>query len=73
MTTTSALPHHPHGAALPDPAAIDVETLRGRRAVNRWERTSVGDIFERLTWSRNSIRSRSARPRARTARSSSPP
>ncbi|WP_326953710.1 AMP-binding protein [Amycolatopsis sp. NBC_01286] len=52
MTTTSALPHHPHGAALPDPAAIDVETLRGRRAVNRWERTSVGDIFERLTWSR---------------------
>lgn len=49
---TSALPHHPHGAALPDPAAIDVETLRGRRAVNRWERTSVGDIFERLTWSR---------------------
>ncbi|WP_326949135.1 AMP-binding protein [Amycolatopsis sp. NBC_01307] len=52
MTTTSALPHHPHGAAPPDPAAIDVETLRGRRAVNRWERTSVGDIFERLTWSR---------------------
>ncbi len=52
MTTTSALPHHPHGAALPDPAAIDVETLRGRRAVNRWERTSIGDIFERLTWSR---------------------
>ncbi|WP_410624475.1 AMP-binding protein [Amycolatopsis sp. cmx-8-4] len=52
MTTTSALPHHPHGAALPDPAAIDVETLRGRRAVNRWERTSVGDVFERLTWSR---------------------
>lgn len=30
---------------------IDVETLRGRRAVNRWERTSVGDVFERLTWS----------------------
>ncbi|HWC78426.1 MAG TPA: AMP-binding protein [Pseudonocardiaceae bacterium] len=30
---------------------IDVTTLRGRRAVNRWERTSVGDIFERLTWS----------------------
>jgi acyl-CoA synthetase (AMP-forming)/AMP-acid ligase II len=33
-------------------AAIDVETLRGRRAVHRWERTSVGDVFERLTWSR---------------------
>jgi acyl-CoA synthetase (AMP-forming)/AMP-acid ligase II len=30
---------------------IDVATLRGRRAVNRWERTSVGDVFERLTWS----------------------
>ncbi|TNC29522.1 AMP-binding protein [Amycolatopsis alkalitolerans] len=30
---------------------IDVTTLRGRRAVNRWERTSVGDVFERLTWS----------------------
>nr|WP_222131548.1 AMP-binding protein [Pseudonocardia sp. C8] len=25
--------------------------MRGRRAVNRWERTSVGDVFERLTWS----------------------
>lgn len=33
-------------------ALIDVETLRGRRAVQRWERTSAGDIFERLTWSR---------------------
>ncbi|MEU8638962.1 AMP-binding protein [Amycolatopsis sp. NPDC048633] len=33
-------------------SAIDVETLRGRRAVHRWERTSVGDVFERLTWSR---------------------
>jgi acyl-CoA synthetase (AMP-forming)/AMP-acid ligase II len=30
---------------------IDVTTLRGRRAVNRWERTAVGDVFERLTWS----------------------
>nr|WP_218890638.1 AMP-binding protein [Actinomycetospora corticicola] len=25
--------------------------MRGRRAVHRWERTSVGDVFERLTWS----------------------
>jgi acyl-CoA synthetase (AMP-forming)/AMP-acid ligase II len=33
------------------PGKIDVSTLRGRRAVNRWERTSVGDVFERLTWS----------------------
>ncbi|MHA6783486.1 AMP-binding protein [Pseudonocardia saturnea] len=32
-------------------ARIDVTSLRGRRAVHRWERTSVGDVFERLTWS----------------------
>jgi acyl-CoA synthetase (AMP-forming)/AMP-acid ligase II len=30
---------------------LDVTNLRGRRAVNRWERTSIGDVFERLTWS----------------------
>ncbi|GLZ48124.1 acyl-CoA synthetase [Actinomycetospora sp. NBRC 106375] len=30
---------------------FDVTTLRGRRAVQRWERTSIGDVFERLTWS----------------------
>src|SRR5690606_35947277 len=30
---------------------FDVTTVRGRRAVHRWERTSVGDVFERLTWS----------------------
>ncbi|MDN5913712.1 MAG: AMP-binding protein [Pseudonocardia sp.] len=48
----TGLPHHPHGTALPDASAIDVETLRGRRATNRWERTSVGDVFERLTWAR---------------------
>lgn len=29
----------------------DVTTLRGRRATRRWERTSVGDVLERLTWS----------------------
>ena len=45
------LPHHPHGSDLPAPALLDVETLRGRRAVNRWERTSVGDVLERVTWS----------------------
>ncbi|RZT84401.1 acyl-CoA synthetase (AMP-forming)/AMP-acid ligase II [Pseudonocardia sediminis] len=48
----SGLPHHPQGTALPDASVIDVETLRGRRATNRWERTSVGDVFERLTWAR---------------------
>jgi len=30
---------------------LDVTNLRGRRALQRWERASVGDIFERLTWS----------------------
>ncbi|MDH4459084.1 MAG: AMP-binding protein [Nevskia sp.] len=31
--------------------SIDVERLYGRRADQRWERISVGDIFERMTWS----------------------
>jgi len=30
---------------------FDVTNLHNRRAVHRWERTSVGDVFERLTWS----------------------
>jgi acyl-CoA synthetase (AMP-forming)/AMP-acid ligase II len=30
---------------------IDVTSLRNRRAVNRWDRVSVGDLFERLVWS----------------------
>lgn len=30
---------------------VDVTNLIGRRATNRWERTSVGDILERVTWS----------------------
>lgn len=30
---------------------LDVENLYDRRADQRWERVSVGDIFERLTWS----------------------
>lgn len=30
---------------------MDVTNLHHRRAVERWERVSVGDIFERLTWS----------------------
>ena len=30
---------------------IDVTSLRNRRAVNRWDRVSVGDLFERLIWS----------------------
>ena len=34
-----------------DTTTFDVTTLRGRRATARWERTSVGDVFERMTWS----------------------
>jgi acyl-CoA synthetase (AMP-forming)/AMP-acid ligase II len=30
---------------------FDVTSLHGRRAVHRWERTSVGDLLERVTWS----------------------
>ncbi|GAA3239884.1 long-chain fatty acid--CoA ligase [Pseudonocardia petroleophila] len=30
---------------------IDVENLVGRRNDNRWDRTAVGDILERLAWS----------------------
>ena len=30
---------------------LDVTSLYRRRAVNRWERTSVGDLLERVTWS----------------------
>jgi len=32
--------------------SIDVTSLYNRRADNRWERTCVGDILERVTWSR---------------------
>lgn len=44
QTTTSPAPstHQPK---------IDVNTLVGRRASNRWERTSVGDLLERVRWS----------------------
>ena len=30
---------------------MDVTSLHGRHPVSRWERVSVGDLFERLTWS----------------------
>ena len=32
-------------------ADLDVTSLHHRRATHRWERTSVGDLFERMTWS----------------------
>jgi acyl-CoA synthetase (AMP-forming)/AMP-acid ligase II len=31
--------------------SFDVSSLNHRRAANRWERASVGDVLERLTWS----------------------
>src|SRR3954453_11339817 len=33
-------------------SAFDVTSLRDRRADQPWNRTSVGDLLERLTWSR---------------------
>ena len=30
---------------------FDVTSLYNRRATNRWDRVSVGDVFERMTWS----------------------
>jgi acyl-CoA synthetase (AMP-forming)/AMP-acid ligase II len=42
-------------AAQPSPGArmaIDVESLYDRRADNRWDRTCIGDVLERVTWSR---------------------
>jgi acyl-CoA synthetase (AMP-forming)/AMP-acid ligase II len=43
---------------------IDVETLVGRRAVNRWERVSIGDLFERVRWSTPDKEAIVARPGA---------
>ncbi len=31
---------------------LDVTSLHHRRAVHRWERMRVGDLIERVTWSR---------------------
>src|ERR1700744_394811 len=31
--------------------SIDVNSLTNRRATNRWDRVSVGDFWERITWS----------------------
>src|SRR6266700_2563196 len=35
-----------------DAVDLDVTSLQHRRAVHRWERMSVGDLIERVTWSR---------------------
>jgi hypothetical protein len=34
-----------------DPGTFDVESLVGRRNDERWNRTAVGDILERMAWS----------------------
>ena len=44
--------------------SIDVENLFGRRATNRWDRTSVGDVFERVCWSTPDKEAIVARPGA---------
>ncbi len=43
---------------------LDVTSLHHRRAVNRWERTSVGDLLERVTWSEPDKIAISGRPGA---------
>src|ERR1700727_1515304 len=35
-----------------DAVDLDVTSLHHRRATRRWERMSVGDLIERVTWSR---------------------
>src|SRR6201985_376803 len=35
-----------------DAVDLDVTSLHHRRSVHRWERMSVGDLIERVTWSR---------------------
>jgi acyl-CoA synthetase (AMP-forming)/AMP-acid ligase II len=35
-----------------DAVDLDVTSLHHRRAVHRWDRMSVGDLLERVTWSR---------------------
>jgi acyl-CoA synthetase (AMP-forming)/AMP-acid ligase II len=47
-----------------DTTTFDVTTLRGRRATARWERTSVGDVFERMTWSHPEKTALTGRPGA---------
>jgi acyl-CoA synthetase (AMP-forming)/AMP-acid ligase II len=46
---------------------IDVTTLVGRRAVNRWERCSVGDLFERVAVARPDAEALVAAPGAASA------
>src|SRR5580698_10533442 len=43
---------------------LDVTSLHHRRAVHRWERMSVGDLLERVTWSRPDSTAISGRPGA---------
>jgi acyl-CoA synthetase (AMP-forming)/AMP-acid ligase II len=40
---------NPHHVSV-DASDFDVESMRGRRADKRWNRMSVGDMLERVTW-----------------------
>src|SRR6201996_2821019 len=46
---------------------LDVTSLHHRRAVHRWERMSVGDLLERVTWSRPDKVAITGRPGAYSA------
>ena len=43
---------------------LDVTSLHHRRAVHRWDRMSVGDLIERVTWSRPDKLALTGRPGA---------
>ena len=45
-------------------AHLDVTSLHHRRAVHRWDRMSVGDLIERVTWSRPDKLALTGRPGA---------
>jgi acyl-CoA synthetase (AMP-forming)/AMP-acid ligase II len=45
-------------------ADLDVTSLHHRRAVHRWDRMSVGDLLERVTWSRPDKLALAGRPGA---------
>src|SRR5260370_27594654 len=47
LVSRDSLPAIGRGTAMD----LDVTSLSHRRAVRRWERVSVGDVLERLTWS----------------------
>lgn len=50
MTASTSIPSR--AGAATDAALFDTESLYNRRADKRWDRVCVGDITERMTWSR---------------------